>query len=99
MRGKHGPVILLPVWVFIAAHILSAQEGYVGAEVCVTCHAEEFAAQSQSNHAKALHPASGPKSITFPPIGIGEESSDPGAAHYNFQENGSRYGVIVTVGT
>ena len=51
IKRKHGPVILLPVWVFVAAHILSAQEGYVGAEVCGACHTEEFAAQSQSNHA------------------------------------------------
>ena len=71
----------------------------MGAEVCGACHAEQFTAQSKSNHAKALRPTSGPKSITFPPIGIGEESSDPRAAHYNFQENGSRYGVIVTGGT
>lgn len=71
----------------------------MGAEVCGACHAEIFTAQSQSNHAKALRPISGPKSITSPPTGKGKESSDPRAAHYTFQKKGSRYGVIVNVGT
>jgi hypothetical protein len=81
----------------ISRSILVAQEGYVGAKVCGTCHPEEYKRQSQSNHANALHPASTIAQLEVPG-GWGAESTDVNAAHFEFRKGPAEYTVTVALG-
>ena len=78
---------------------LPAQEGYVGAQACGSCHASHFEIQSQSHHARALHSASDAQWLEQVPTGIGSESADPNAARFEFRKSRSELQVTVTVGT
>ncbi len=76
-----------------------AQEGYIGAQACGSCHASDFEIQSQSHHARALHSASDAQWLEQVPAGIGSESADPNAARFEFRKSRSDLQVTVTVGT
>ena len=92
---------LLSSWTALLffSQIALAQEGYVGAKVCGGCHATEFATQSQSNHSRSLHPVSDTQWLEQVPTGTGSESADPEAARFEFRKGGSKYQVVLTVGT
>jgi hypothetical protein len=76
-----------------------AQTGYVGAEVCGSCHQAEFASQSQSHHARSLHPASDAEWLQEVPEGTESESADSKAARFEFLKNVAGYQVQISVGT
>jgi len=76
---------------------LLAQEGYVGAKVCGSCHSEEYKAQSQSNHARTLHPGSAIMQLEVP-SGNGVESNDTDAARFEFRKNVAGYTVTASLG-
>jgi hypothetical protein len=81
----------------VSSSILVAQEGYVGAKVCASCHPEEYKSQSQSSHANTLHPASTISRLEVPGGGA-VESSDINAAHFEFRKGSDEYSVTVTLG-
>lgn len=99
----HGsPQVLGAVILFclFPATVLPAQnvnDGYVGAKVCGTCHPAEYGSQSQSNHARTLHPGSAIAQLDVPG-GAGLESTDAKAAHFEFQKGPAEYSVTVTLG-
>ncbi len=53
--------------------LILAQERYVGAQTGGSCHAEQYASQSRSNHATALHR---PSNFDQLPTGPGGESAE-----------------------
>ncbi len=97
VKGIARANLLLACLVF-AAGILRAQEGYVGAERCGACHADKFAIQSRSNHAKALHPVSELVGRDSVPSGSVVESPDFKGARFDYLKRKSDYFVVVTLG-
>ena len=90
--------ILLLAGLAIVASFVFAQEGYVGAETCGACHADQFAGESQSKHANTLHRVSNLKLLDWVPSGSGVESDDPKAARFLFRKTPSEYLAVVTLG-
>jgi Cytochrome c554 and c-prime len=99
-RKKHrrvfGPAVLA-VCCLISGIVLRAQEGYVGAQVCGSCHPQEYKTQSQSNHANTLHPASTIARLEVPG-GSAAESTEINAARFEFRKASDEYSVIVKLG-
>src|SRR5437773_847375 len=91
-----APAVLIGCCV-ISGSVLLAQEGYVGAKVCATCHPEEYKSQSQSNHANALHPASTIGRLEIP-AGSAVESTEADAARFEFRKSSAGYSVTVSLG-
>src|SRR5207249_1576684 len=94
IQGRAAAILLLVCGSPFRGLIL-AQEGYIGAQTCGTCHAEQYTSQSRSNHAKALHRPSDFKLLDQLPTGLGVESSDPKAARFHFRSENSEYAVVV----
>ena len=90
--------ILLLAGLTIVAGFVFAQEGYVGAETCGACHADQFAGESQSKHANTLHRVSNLKLLDWVPNGSGVESDHPKAARFLFRKTPSEYLAVVTLG-
>src|SRR5262245_44103731 len=76
-----------------------AQTGYVGTKICGSCHPAEFASQSQSHHARSLHPVSDIHWLAQVPTGSGSESADSKAAQFEFAKSTAEYQVKISVGT
>jgi hypothetical protein len=78
--------------------IALAQEGYVGATICGSCHPTEYESQSQSNHANALHRGSSAAQLPIP-AGKPGESTDTSVAQFEFRKAPADFSVTVTLGS
>lgn len=68
-------------------------EGYAGAQTCAGCHPKQFAKQSRSHHAEALHRGSEISQFAYLPEGRIAQG-----ASYDFAKSSSDYRVIVGAG-
>ena len=69
MSSVAGLGRLLSILLFVCHSALRAGGGYVGADVCSSCHPVQFKAQSASGHAQALHRATEhPMTGSFTPV-------------------------------
>ncbi len=68
-------------------------ESYLGADACAACHAEQFASQSASGHARSLHPTPDhPLAARFAPQ---EPVVRTGSATYSYSNDGGGLHVDV----
>jgi len=59
---------LIPLLIALNWRLVSADNGYIGAEKCGSCHRTQFQGQSASGHAQALHRATAhPLAASFTP--------------------------------